>query len=408
MSFESTDPEIFKSELSLLIVTATEVEREEVLKQLEPLPSQKEIVTVYDHHQTYYLGLFGVYGVVVVQSEMGAIGANASLVTTMNAINLWNPKAIIMVGIAFGVDDEKQNIGDVLISSYIIPYEFSKVYVDQTSFRSPMPNANTLLLNRARSIRNWDLKIEGRPVKVYSGPILTGEKLIDNKKFRDDLVKVYRNTIGGEMESAGVFAAANNSDTPWLIIKSICDFADGNKGKNKELNQEIAIKTSVSFTHHYLSNGQAFNELQFKPLIPSRGEARTSETVLLSSLISFLDNYNSDLDKSAAEQLRVAAREVTQTEIDTKLQQDTRVVIQLIPSDTLEIFERRILNCKNMYNEVLDSLGGFLPREIDDATNAFMKCICRELNRIIAINGILPPDPIFEGWWKQYKCTTGL
>ena len=324
----------------------------------------------------------------------------------MNAINLWKPKAVIMVGIAFGVDDEKQNIGDVLVSSYIIPYEFSKIYPNEISFRSPMPNANTLLLNRANSIRNWDYKIEGHPVKVYSGPILTGEKLIDNKKFRDDLVKVYRNTIGGEMESAGVFAAADNSNTPWLIIKSICDFADGNKGKNKELNQEIAIKTSVSFTRHYLSNGYAFNELGFVPLVASRGEARTSETVLLSSLISFLDDYNADSDKSAAEQLRVSAREITQTETDSKLQQATKTVIQLIPGDTLEIFERRILYCKDLYNEMLDSKGEFLPREIDDATAAFMKCICRELTRIIALNGVLPPDPKFQGWWQQYRCAT--
>lgn len=398
------DPNLLKPEVSVLIVTATGVEHQEMLSRLEPLPSQEDVLTIYNGNQTYDIGLFGIYGVVLVQAEMGSVSANGSLVTTLNAIHLWEPKAIIMVGIAFGIDDEKQKIGDVLISSHIIPYEIGKEGPEGFQYRSPLPIANTLLVNRAREVRDWNYKIEGKKVKVFLGPLLTGEKVIDNLDFRNKLKNVYRNTIGGEMESAGVFAASNDAGIPWIIIKGICDFADGLKGKNKELNQEIAIKTSVSFTLHFLSNGYAFNELGFKPLISFRGDVQTSENVLISSLINFLDSYNPSDEKSVAEQLRVSAREISQTDVDRDLRKTATTIIQLVPNTTLEIFETRIKICWDGFNEVLASTDGYLPNEIENSTIAVMRCVCRELRRLVTLNGGLPPNSTFSAWWENYKC----
>ena len=38
--------------------------------------------------------------------------------------------------------------------------------------------------------------------------------------------------IGGEMEGVGLSAAAIRSRVPWILAKSICDWADGQKHKS--------------------------------------------------------------------------------------------------------------------------------------------------------------------------------
>lgn len=47
------------------------------------------------------------------------------------------------------------------------------------------------------------------------------------------------------MEGAGVFVACDNK-VSWIIVKSICDFADGNKKDGKEEKQDIAIKSAIN------------------------------------------------------------------------------------------------------------------------------------------------------------------
>ena len=88
------------------------------------------------------MGTLGYHGVALVQCEMGAIGVNSSMMTSLAAINLWEPNAVIMVGIAFGVSSQKQNIGDVLVSSHIIPYEFVRQGAE-IIYRSENPPSST-------------------------------------------------------------------------------------------------------------------------------------------------------------------------------------------------------------------------------------------------------------------------
>mgnify|MGYP000236261940 FL=1 len=47
---------------------------------------------------------------------MGAMNRDAVMTTVDNAIKMWNPRGIIMVGVAWGMNKGKQRIGEVLIS----------------------------------------------------------------------------------------------------------------------------------------------------------------------------------------------------------------------------------------------------------------------------------------------------
>ena len=107
------DAENERAEISFLIITATKAETNVLHKNLKPFPGHSKILKVYHKGQTYYLASFGCYAIVHVQSGMGSTSFNGSIITVTEAIESWQPKAVVMIGIAFGIDKNRQNIGDV-------------------------------------------------------------------------------------------------------------------------------------------------------------------------------------------------------------------------------------------------------------------------------------------------------
>ena len=138
----------FKDCCNLLIIVATDIERRTVLSALLPLKKQNSVYRVQKDNLTYYLGTYGVYGAILVKSTMGIATAGGAILTTNTAIDVWKPKAIVMIGIAFGIDDEKQSIGDVLVSEQVIPYGIKRVGKSLSVFRSAHPPASPFLRNR--------------------------------------------------------------------------------------------------------------------------------------------------------------------------------------------------------------------------------------------------------------------
>ncbi len=70
--------------------------------------------------------------------------------------------------------------------------------------------------------------------------------------------------IGGEMEGAGIWAASARNDTPWILVKGVCDWADGKKGKEY---QEFAAAAAVSLCLHVLQDERALDGIpESRPL----------------------------------------------------------------------------------------------------------------------------------------------
>ena len=61
-----------------------------------------------------------------------------------------SPVAVIMVGIAFGVNEQKQKIGDVLISDKILPYDSQKILENKTEYKEVPKEVGFQLLNAFR------------------------------------------------------------------------------------------------------------------------------------------------------------------------------------------------------------------------------------------------------------------
>lgn len=112
-----------------------------------------------------------------------------------------------------------------------------------------------VLSNRFRNLRgDWHLSCGKRSVKVFQGLLLSGEKLIDNRVFRDRLAKAFPTAVGGEMEGAGAYAAAGEKGREMILVKAVCDWADGHKNDRAQL---FAAFTAVSLVAHILGKPDA-------------------------------------------------------------------------------------------------------------------------------------------------------
>jgi nucleoside phosphorylase len=252
-------------EKAILIVIATNLETRILHKYIKPLNSDGEIFKCFHQNNTYYIGLFGKYCCFHVQcGTMGSVGFASSIVTIKDAINEIKPKITIMIGIAFGVDEKEQEIGDVLIAESIVPYDFKKITPDVTIIRTnPVPTSQ-LLLNRFKNLRDWQFPLEKRNSNMIITPIFSGEELINSKKRRQELEEFNPQAKGGEMEGVGLSTAANGK-TEWILVKGVCDFADGNKDLNKGNNQILAMEAATSICLALFSSVNSFEHINLFP-----------------------------------------------------------------------------------------------------------------------------------------------
>ncbi|MCU0485841.1 MAG: PQQ-binding-like beta-propeller repeat protein [Anaerolineales bacterium] len=228
---------------SILLVTATDVEAQAVLQTFARVPGQPIARNVFGEKIFYPLGQFGGAELWMVQSEMGTATPGGALLTIRNAIQHLHPRAVIMVGIAFGTDMQWQTLGDVLVAQRVACYEPGN-QAGRFIPRGDRVTASTTLLDKFHSGKlDW----EGAP--VHFGLVLSGEKLINDLDFRHELLEHEPEAIGGEMEGAGLYAAAQDGQVDWLLVKGISDFADGERHREY---QPRAAANAAAYVRHVL------------------------------------------------------------------------------------------------------------------------------------------------------------
>ena len=78
---------------------------------------------------------------------------------------------------------------------------------------------------------------------------------------------------------------------------------------------------------------------------------------------------------------------------------DAKQIADIVPNKVLEALWERSRKCWDNYLEMLEAPDGeYTPKELDDATSATNRCVCRELKRVIKITGSLPPGKMQEAW----------
>ena len=247
-------------ECDILLVVVTDIERDAVLNQFRD-NHFCDIQEVFGSRRTYFK-ISGIEGtkILLVQCEMGTSGIGASQATVRDAIDEVNPDNIVMVGIAFGMKPDEQEIGQILVSKQLRAYDMQRIGTQRggkptCTLRGDKVTASPKLLSKFRAVQySWKKKIS-------FGLLMSGEKLIDNLEYRKSLAVMEPETIGGEMEGTGVYVAAAAFSKDWIIIKAICDWADGNKCNQKDELQRIAAANSAAFVIHAILRGAFSRQL---------------------------------------------------------------------------------------------------------------------------------------------------
>jgi nucleoside phosphorylase len=221
----------------LLLVTVNDHETRAILDVFREATSREAIPVPLEGR--LYLNLGAINGTTVYHalSEMGSSGPGAMHQAVDKAIRALDPGAVIAVGIAFGVSQVKQSVGDILVSRQLQLYDLQRVG-SKIILRGDKPHAAPRLINHFDVFK----KVKWAGPSVVFGLVLSGEKLVDNEDYRDQLVGLQTEALGGEMEGAGLYVSSAEHIVDWIVIKAICDWADGNKGVNKEECQKTAAK----------------------------------------------------------------------------------------------------------------------------------------------------------------------
>lgn len=257
----------------VLLVTATEVETQAVraLSLLHSGIFERRIIG----NNTYFdLGVIAGARTFLVQSEMGASGPGGATLVVYEGIKTLCPAAVVMVGIAFGFRPHEQNLGDILVARQLVGYQAQKIDTspdgrERITARGDRPHASLRLLDRFQTaIFDW------LGSKVHFGLILSGDALVNNRRFRDTLLRIEPEAIGGEMEGTGVYSASYRENVDWILVKAICDWADGNKDEDKDARQQQAAENAVRFTFHVLQKGGLTNATSIP--LPSQASRRAA------------------------------------------------------------------------------------------------------------------------------------
>jgi WD40 repeat protein/nucleoside phosphorylase len=235
--------------------------------QAPPTPSKENGVA------HFRLGQHGGVDVFLCHS---AQGNRESQRTVSDLCAALKPLAVVAVGVAFGADQGKQNLGDVLVSSFICDYETAKVHDGgRISLRGPRPPAARVWVEAARQVdqaqRNGP-QVGTWPTLHIKG-VLSGEKLVDDIDYRNSLkaLAAQDDIAGGEMEAAGLFKAVEGKGVDWFVIKAICDFADGQKGVDKDQRQTDAAHNAAQVAKALFDSGLvSYADVPLRPAPQSR------------------------------------------------------------------------------------------------------------------------------------------
>lgn len=237
------------SSTRVLLVVATEIEAKEILTQVR-VRGLVATHTEIDKLVRWDLGTINNSELIMIKiGSMGSGGASGATLSIKDGIDKISPDRVIMVGIAFGLDKGKQQIGDILVSRQVEDYDLKKQKDGISIQRGDKIPAGITLRSR---FENSELTYTN--YKVRFGLMLSGDTLSDDDAFVQKLKVNYPEAIGAEMEGSGLQGTCHRENIEWILIKGICDWGFNKQTANKEKDQQTAISNVCDFLFHTLQD----------------------------------------------------------------------------------------------------------------------------------------------------------
>lgn len=176
------------------------------------------------------------------------IGKVNAAVATQKMIDFFGVDAIINSGVAGGIADGISKL-DTVISENLYYHDFNPIDIlDRNPPYTSCFKADKELINKAVSAcesLNAELLKEGKVgFNTYVGTVVSGDCFVSSsdtvKRLRNDF-----NALCTEMEGAAIAHTAYASGVPFVIIRTISDFADENAEDSFESFETVAAKRAA-------------------------------------------------------------------------------------------------------------------------------------------------------------------
>lgn len=264
-----------KEMFDIAIITALpNPELEAVLKlggkKWEKVPVENDVTQYF---KTTFSDGSKTRNIIAATADQMGMTAASHLATKM--ILYFKPKYLIMGGIAAGLKDRGLGFGDILITEQSWDYGSGKMVEKEQVNGTEIPNiyfepdlrpiqlcaelkslVTSFQLTHAQILdkiqNDWPGEAVSTKLKMHLGPVATGSYVISSLSTLNDIKSQQRKLLGIEMETYGVYYAAEHSPEPKtkaISIKSVTDYGDG--AKNDKY-QRYAAYTSASFIYHFI------------------------------------------------------------------------------------------------------------------------------------------------------------
>ncbi|MDE7176871.1 MAG: hypothetical protein K2O59_03575 [Lachnospiraceae bacterium] len=147
----------------ILLITANQVEANMMVRLLSNefrinKHNISEFSTITDNGCKFHFGFIGNNRVVHVQpKDMASYTKDGSFSALESVLKRYKPKLVISIGVAFGNDATEQNLGDVLVSKQLFPYDSINKYSEKTIKLNGSPyETNPQLLCKWRDLLEYE------------------------------------------------------------------------------------------------------------------------------------------------------------------------------------------------------------------------------------------------------------
>ncbi|WP_326906729.1 5'-methylthioadenosine/adenosylhomocysteine nucleosidase [Sedimentibacter sp. MB31-C6] len=223
------------------IIGAMDVEIAEIKDSMKNI-TQEKISSV-----TYFQGTIHDKEVIVAKCGIGKVHA---AVCAQTMILRYSPNVIINTGVA-GSLNNKLDIGDLVISDYVVQHDF-----DTSGVGDPIGLISGLNLIKIPCKKSLVEKIKDAAnnienTNVYVGTIASGDQFICNTKQKDYIINHF-DALCAEMEGAAIGHVCYLNNIDFCIVRAMSDKADGSANMDFPVFVQRAAKKSIELIDNYL------------------------------------------------------------------------------------------------------------------------------------------------------------
>jgi nucleoside phosphorylase len=240
---------------TVLILVATPVERAAVIEAAHDAGANRLDARFPGPDAVLRLGSVGGVSILLAQCEQGALAPGGSTLTSRSLIATVD--YVILTGVCYGLWEDEHRLGDVLVGARLSVVDHRRVTDEVTESgavatrafsRGDRVSAPAALVQRCHlAAATWQ-----SPAAVHVGLLLSGSVLLDSEELRSQYKAAEPDAMGGEMEGAGVYAAAAAAKKDWIVIKAISDWGFRKEGPDHSQQRRVAAANAARFVLHLL------------------------------------------------------------------------------------------------------------------------------------------------------------